>query len=306
MLINAYLAYGTEQILSNEEYLLGIITVFNSGINGINFTNSAFYTCILIQTWLINCVNLPNQYINELVNTIITKINKIIQNYIKTHSLGKELYDYLGYVTLILCGLINYSPIIISQLEKTNNKNSLEDWLTLIGKVNEVSFEYEIKVIIYSICVIIEKGIITGDINYLLNISVELLKCQENNSKYELKKNSKLGFTFVNDDDDEESEKNDDNEDELTDYKEIKDLISKTINPIKDKDEFNMFRELLTLLKNKRNDIYTAWENSLTQDKKDDVNKIYGTRRINIQNSKNSSIQVARRILTIKRNNNNN
>ena len=305
MLINSYLAYGTEQILSTEEYLLGIMSVFNSGLNGKKFTNSAFYTCILIQTWLINCTKLPNQYLNELINTIITKINKIIQNYIKTNSLGEESYNYLGYVTLILCGLINYSPIIISQLEKTNNKNSLEDWLNIIQKENEAGFEYEIKVIIYSICVIIEKGIITGDINYLLNISVELLKCQENNTKYEIKKISKLGVSFVNDDE-EESENGDDNEDELSDYKEIKDLISKTINPIKDKDEFNLFRELLTLLKTKRNDIYTAWENSLTQEKKNDVNKVYGTKRINIQNSNNSSIQVARRILTIKRNNNNN
>ena len=307
MLINAYLAYGTEQILSNEEYLLGIISVFNSGINGIKFTNSAFYTCILIQTWLINCKNLPNQYLNEIIITIITKINKIIQNYVKKNFLGDELYDYLGYVTLILCGLINYSPIIISQLEKTNNKNSLEDWLTLIGKVNEAGFEYEIKVIIYSICAIIEKGIIAGDINYLLNISVELLKCQENNTKYELKKRSKLGVTFVDDDEEDIEKDNDnDNEDELTDYKEIKDLISKTINPIKDYDEFNMFRKLLTLLKTQRNDIYTAWENSLTEDKKNDVNKIYGTKRIIIQNNKDSSIQVARRILTIKRSNNNN
>jgi hypothetical protein len=203
--------------------------------------------------------------------------------------------------------LINYSPIIISQLEKTNNKNSLEDWLTLIGKVNEAGFEYEIKVIIYSICAIIEKGIIAGDINYLLNISVELLKCQENNTKYELKKRGKLGVTFVDvDEADSDKDNDNDNEDELTDYKEIKDLISKTINPIKDYDEFNMFRKLLTLLKTQRNDIYTAWENSLTEDKKNDVNKIYGTKRIIIQNNKDSSIQVARRILTIKRSNNNN
>ena len=305
LLINACLAYGTEQILLNEEYLLGIISVFNSGINGIKFTNSAFYTCILIQTWLINCTNLPNQYLIELINTIITKINKIILNYKKTKSLGEELYDYLGYVTLILCGLINYSPIIISQLDQTNNRNSLEDWLTLIGKVNEPGFEYEIKVIIYSICAIIEKGVINGDINYLLNVSVELLKRQENNTKFELKKNSELGVNFVNDDE-EESENDDDNENEFNEYKEIKDLISKTINPIKDYDEFNMFRELLTLLKSKRNDIYTAWENSLSQDKKDEVYKIYGTKRITIQNNKNNNIQVARRILTIKRNNNNN
>ena len=178
------------------------------------------------------------------------------------------------------------------------NKKSKWTWFWIWNKSN---------IIIYSICVIIEKGIITGDINYLLNVSVELLKCQENNSKFELKKNSKLGVNFVDDDEEDSQNDNDnDNDNELTDFKEIKDLISRTINPIKDYDEFNMFRELLTLLKSKRNDIYTAWENSLTQDKKNDVNKIYGTKRIIIQNNKDSSIQVARRILTIKRSNNNN
>ena len=57
-----------------------------------------------------------------------------------------------------------------------------------LKKVNETGFEYKKKVIIYSKFAIIEKGIITGDINYLLNISVKLLKCQDNNNKFELKK----------------------------------------------------------------------------------------------------------------------
>ena len=50
MLVNVYLAYGTEQILSNSEWFEGRLAVFNSGIKGHQFDKSPFFTCILIQT----------------------------------------------------------------------------------------------------------------------------------------------------------------------------------------------------------------------------------------------------------------
>jgi len=308
MLINAYLAYGTEQILSNEEWFTGIIAVFNSGIKGPKFRNSAFYTCILIQTWLINSTKIPNNNLSELIYSIIKNINFMVDNYKNTESIGDEIYNYLGYVTLILCGLINYSNVIISQLQKTNNENSLKDWLQILIKENEAGFEYEIKIIIYSICIIIQKGIINGDIQYLLNICIKLLKCQENNAKFEFKKKMKkeLNVNFVEDDEDSDHDEGDDTEGEMTDLREIKDLIKKTINPIKDIDEFKMFSELLIFLKNNKNDIYSLWENTLNEKDKNDVNNLFATKRINIQTNKNDNIQIPRRIIKIKRNQNNN
>ena len=312
MLINAYLAYGTEQLLSNEDCFIGIISVFNSGINGPKFKNSAFYTCILIQTWLINCTKLPNKNIDELISNIIKKINMIFVNYQNTESIGDELYNYLGYLTLILCGLINYSNIIITQLKKFNNLNLLNDWLQILIKENEAGFEYEIKIIIYSICIIIEKGIINGDIKfmqYLLNISIQFLKCQENNAKFDYKKKIKkeLDFNLVEDDEDSDNlDEGDDTEGELIDFREIRDLIKKTINPIKDIDEFKMFRELLIFLKNNKNDIYSMWENNLNEQQRNDVHKLFATKRINIQTNKNNNVQIPRRIVTIKRKINNN
>ena len=304
------MAYGTEQILSNNEYFIGIISVFYSGIRGNKFNTSAFYTCILIQTWLINCTKLSNDNLIELLRAIIRNINRIIQNYNNKESLEEEKYNYLGYVTLILCSLINYSSIIIPLLQKTKNEDSLKNWLILLINENEAGFEYEIKIIIYSICTIIKNGIINGDIQYLLNICVKLLKCQEDNAKFELKNKSgkKIGLKFVEDDDEEESEKDEkkDYEEELNDYLEIKELISKTINPIKDKDEFLMFKELLFFLKENRNNIYINWENSLDEKQKKDVYNLTGTKRINIQSNDKNKIQVPRRILTIKRGQNNN
>ena len=307
MLLNAYLAYGTEQILSNSDWFLGILSVFNSGLKGNCFKNSPFYTCILIQTWLINSNKLPNNDLNEIINIIINKIIAIFENYKRKKTIGDELYNYLGYVTLILCGLINYSPIIISELKKKNSENSLNDWLRIIQKENKPGFEYEIKVIIYSVSMIIKKGIINGDVN-LLDICADLLTCQENNGKYDIKNKNKIimQYNFVNDDD-EESEKDDDGEEEeMIDFREMKDLIEKTINPIKDIDEFVLFKELLLFLKDNKNDLYTKWEQFMGKQKKENIYKLIGVKRINIQTNENKNLQVPRRIVTIRRGINNN
>ena len=309
MLLNVYLAYANEQILSNSDLFLGILAVFNSGLKKDYIKNSAFYTCILIQTWLIYSNKLPNNNIIEIINNIIKKIIVISENYKRKKTIGDELYNYLGYVTLIICGLINYSPIIISELKKKDSENSLSDWLRIIQKENKPGFEYEIKVIIYSVSTIIKKGIINGDVN-LLDICADLLICQENNGKYDIKnkKKIKMQYNFVNDDD-EESEKDDDGEEEeMIDFREMKDLIEKTINPIKDIDEFILFKDLLLFLKDNKNDLYTKWEQFMGKQKKENIYKLIGVKRINIQTNENKKIQVPRRIVTIRRgiNNNNN
>ena len=306
MLINSYLAYGTEEILSNEEMYLGIIAVFNSGLKGTKFRNSPFYTCILLQIWLINCNKLPNNTIVELVNIIIQKINSFLNNYKKENkkSFGEDLYNFLGYVTLILCGLINYSPIIISELQRLGNQNSLKYWLKIIKKENEAGFEYEIKIIIYSLSTLIQNNIINDDIQTFLNICIDLLKCQEYNAKLDYQKSfqKNFGIKFVQSDDEESDEDGDDDiENEMTDFREIKDLVEKTINPIKDIDEFMKFSELLLFLKQNKNDSYILWENSLDQNEKDEVSKLFSTKRINIQTDENSNIKIPRRIVTIKR-----
>jgi len=79
-------------------------------------------------------------------------------------------------------------------------------------------------------------------------------------------------------------------------------LVKKTINPIKDMDEFKNFIDLLNYLNNNKIDIYNLWKNSLNEEQVKDVNKLMGTKRINIQFNKNTNLLVPRRILSIKRN----
>ena len=147
----------------------------------------------------------------------------------------------------------------------------------------------------------------------MLHFFFDLLKCQRKNATFELKKNCKkdLRVNFVDDDDDEEENSDiydgeNDTVAELNDFMEIKDLIKNTINPIKDIDEFKSFSELLIFLKNNKNDIYSRWENTLDQNGKDEVSKLFSTKRINLQINKDNTVQVPRRIVTIKRNFNNN
>ena len=305
-LINAYLAYGTEQILANKQWYEGIFSVFDSGIKSKKYDKSGLYTCILLQTWVINCSKIPKYNLNILFEEIINKINDITINYKETKNMDKNLYNFLGYVTLILSGLINYSYDIISILQKTKHEEDLKDWLNIIVDNNEIIFEYEIKIIIYSVCMIIQKEVIKGDIHYLLNTCIELLKCQEKNGRYELKKNTRkyINFDFVEDDEDDKSDEDNEEEDneENNEYKEFKELVKKTINPIKDMDEFKNFIDLLNYLNNNKIDIYNLWKNSLNEEQVKDVNKLMGTKRINIQFNKNTNLLVPRRILSIKRN----
>ena len=301
-LINAYLAYGTDIILSNESYMEGIYKVFEQGLKNDKFKNGPFFTCLLIQTWVLNCAKIPQNIVQNLANIIFKDIDIIFTQYKKTPSLGEDNYNFLGDVTVILSCLINYSNIIIPFLSQINNGNALKLWLEIINTEDEPGFEYEIKIIIYSLSILIQRGIIKNDITDFLNLSIELLKAQEYNAKYEIKKNDKkvININFQKEDDEQsESDKDVNNED--NDYNEIKDLLAKTINPIKDMDEFKIFNELLLFLKNNDNAVYSKWESTLDDTKKSLVNKLFGTKRVNISLSDNSNVKVPRRILSIKR-----
>ena len=71
-------------------------------------------------------------------------------------------------------------------------------------------------------------------------------------------------------------------------------------------DEFKIFNELLLYLKNNDNGVYSNWESILDNKKKSLVNKIFGTKRVNITMGDNNNVKVPRRILSIKRSQSNN
>ena len=306
-LIDKYMAYGTNQILTNKVWYEGIFKALMSGIKGDKYNKGILYTCMLIQAWIMNCANLPQENLNILIEEIIKNINVILDEYIKTKDMKKYIYNFLGYVTTIFSGLINYEKLVLPILYKYNNEKVLKNWLKIIISENEASFEYEIKILIYSICSIVKKGLIEKEIYYLNYLGLDLLKCQTYNSNYLLNKNSrKININFIDDDDEDKQQEEEEDEEEEIDIelKEIKMIIDATSNPIKNIDEFHTFSEMLKYLKNNNNILYMKWENSLSQEQKEKILKLISTKRINIHINGQDNVNVARRIVSIKRNNN--
>ena len=77
-------------------------------------------------------------------------------------------------------------------MNKYSCASNLKGWLDIINNENEPGFEYEIKILIYSISTIIQRNILKDDIGYLLNVCIELLNSQGYNAKFELKKETKI------------------------------------------------------------------------------------------------------------------
>ena len=309
-LLDLYISYGTNQILTNITWYEGIFNALMSGLKGDKTDKGILYTCMIIQTWIIHCTNLPKENLCFLFKQIFTNINSFFDNYNQSNYTNNDIVNFVGYTATVFSGLINYDGIVISFLKEYFNEKVLKNWLKIIIDENDVIFEYEIKILIYSICLIIKKEIFINEIYYFINLGLDLLKCQKRNSLYQLKQKTKkaININFIEDEDEiENNKKEEDSEEEEEDIelKEMKILIEKTSNPIKNLDEFKLFNDMLQYLKNNKNEIYSKWENSLNQVQKEKIIKLIYTKRINIQINDENNIQVARRIVSIKRNHNN-
>ena len=305
-LIDKCLLYGSNQILSLNVWYNGIFNAFMSGIKGDKYNKGILYTCMLIQTWITQFDKLPTDNINLIFEEIITKTNIILNDTNNKKNISKNIYNLLGFITTIISGLNNYENIIIPLLRKYHNESSLKRWLKILIKHNNIFFDYEIKILIYSLCSIIKKGLIQDDIHIIINLGLDLLKCQTMNCKYQTKKDkiNNIESNFIEEDEeDNKDEENDEDDEEDNELKEYKIIIDETSNPIKNLDEFQLYGEMLKYLKSEKNDIYSKWENSLTQDQKQKIMKLIATKRISIHSDdNNNNIVVARRIVSIKRN----
>ena len=309
-LLDLYISYGTNQIVINKTWYEGIFNALMSGLKGDKSDKGILYTCMVIQTWIIHCTNLPKDKLSFLFKQIFIDINSFLDEYNESNFTNNDMINFLGYTTTVFSVLINYGDIVNPLLQEYFNEKVLKNWLKIIVGENEVIFEYEIKILIYSICLIIKKEIFRNEIYYFLNLGLDLLKCQKKNSLYQLKQKTKkaLNINFIEDDDEiEKNKKEEDSEEEEEDIelKEMKILIERTSNPIKNLDEFKLFNDMLQYLKNNKNEIYSKWENSLSQVQKEKIIKLIYTKRINIQINDENNMQVARRIVSIKRTNNN-
>jgi hypothetical protein len=85
--------------------------------------------------------------------------------------------------------------------------------------------------------------------------------------------------------------------------KEMRQICDRTINPIKEVDEYEYFKNSVEALSSVNNDLFNSWVNNLTDKTKDDLKNLIHTRRITVTNNKVST-NVPRKLIKIKRDNN--
>ena len=111
-----------------------------------------------------------------------------------------------------------------------------------------------------------------------------------------------LKCNFVEEDESDDESGDDDNQfGDYDDKAEIADLVSRTINPLKDEDEFKIFKNSIDYFSKKNNDLFNQWNNSLSNNERDNLKQIIETVRINVK-SNQKDYSIPRKIVSIKRN----
>jgi hypothetical protein len=111
-----------------------------------------------------------------------------------------------------------------------------------------------------------------------------------------------LKCNFVEEEESEDEDYDDNQFEDYDDKAEIRDLVSRIINPLKDEDEYKVFKNTIDNFSKKNLNLYNEWENTLNNLQKNTLNKILNTVRINLK-VKDKNFSVPRKIVTIKRNN---
>ena len=138
------------------------------------------------------------------------------------------------------------------------------------------------------------------DSNIFINLALNFLIKQRTNESNHLKKllRNEIDCNFV--EEDENSEEESENKFLEDDIRDIKELISKTINVYKDTDEFKEFNYCLKKYSENNPEGYESFIQSLDDKKREKLMNIIQTSRINVQSDK-IQFSIPRRIVKIKK-----
>ena len=308
-LVNGYIAYGTKEIENNSELFKSVINIFNASMNSEKFPKSPFFACCLMQIWIMNSNTIPQEAIVHFVNYSFQSIYKLFS--LKTSNniddkieFEEEHFNYIGFIVLFFSTFIHYSNITINEMKKLNiNEENLLNWINLVFKI-ELFSDYQIKLLILCFCYMINKDIYVINIKDLLYITFHLLAIQKKNAIANINKAMKkeLKCNFVEEDESDDESGDDDNQfGDYDDKAEIADLVSRTINPLKDEDEFKIFKNSIDYFSKKNNDLFNQWNNSLSNNERDNLKQLIETVRINVK-SNQKDYSIPRKIVSIKRN----
>ena len=303
-LVNEYIAYGSKVIESNQMYLKAIADIFNVALNCKKYDKSPFYGCLLIQTWMIQSNTIPLDVVRYYYNICINKLSELYQNELEDED---QCINYVGYLTLLYVGFINYESICIEELSKVNKVNDILLWIKRLYSFDYLC-NYQIKLIVIALSHMISSDYISKDNTIFIEIGYHLLNRQMKSESKELKNLLKKDISnkvFVKEEINEEEDKENKesiNPIGLDSKKEINELVRVTINPNKDTDEFELFNATIEKYKDKYTLSFAKWAESLNDKDRLMVSSILKLKRIKI-NDNNFQYSIPRQIINIKRSN---
>lgn len=324
-ILNFIMLKDKENILiTNEKYnniIMEIFILLLDKIDEFNGEENIIYSLLIINIGMINNHNDDNN--NNNINKVMLKdenaqkiienvLNKLIDNIniYKTLEDVYQTYDiYLiyFYISIIYSSTINYNKIVISLISKTNFLNNLIKFSKILYNSDFFSSEL-VKYIILGLCSllydkdILKEIIICFKEFFLITFNLLNKQLAEESFKYKKITNFESKDKFVESDD--ENEENEENEDSLG--QKIKNIIREAKFPLENIDEFKSFNNLVNNLNQiqETKEIISNILNSFNQEQKTLFEKIYNTKRINIDYN-GMNMFVPRRLLKIKKNNSN-
>lgn len=290
-IINCYIEYGvnTQKL---DEY---INTIFKLSMYEDNEQTSPFYMCSLLQIWMMKNkeINDNNQCFDNVVNFVIDKL--IYLNMFDSYQ-QTDQYNYTAFLTLIYVALSkNFEHVFNLLKNKDTNNDILSTWNNKFLSFNIVC-SYQFKIMILSIINIAKN--VNLNISKLLTFGIHVLikqldtetterKTVQNNYSFKKKKDTEYEY----------------NEQNKVQYKieKIEEMISYTINNMENIDEFRMFKQLITNLKQTNESGFNQWYGELTEGDKEKLNIISQIIRVEVK-SNNKIEYISRKIVKIKKN----
>ena len=302
-LVNEYIAYGSKVIESNQMYLKAMADIFNVALNCKKVDKSPFYGCLLIQTWMIQSNTIPMEVFRYYYNICINKLNELYQKELENE---EQCINYVGYLTLLYVGFINYESTCIEELSKVNKVNDILLWIKRLYSFDYIC-NYQIKLIVIALSHMISSDYISKDNTIFIEIGYHLLYRQMKSESKELKNilkkdisNNDFVKEEINEEEDYKENKESINPIGLDSKKEINELVRVTTNPNKDTDEFELFNATIEKYKDKYTLSFAKWAESLSDNDKLMVSSILKLKRIKI-NDNNFQYSIPRQIINIKR-----
>ena len=329
-LINQYIINDNENLLIKEENSKVFFKLFKKSFAKENDEISYYLAVLIAQIWFTISNNIPTKIIIDIILFSLDRLHNILLNEKSNHSdmsisINQQSLS-MSIITLLFCSFINY-PLI------SCNNIKFEELIhyTQYQLAYDIYSPYQVKLLILGVCSLIRNEKILENFQNIipsfLNISFRFLK---NLKKYEsnslkIIENNKIRKNLIEEDDNEEENEyeNDNEEEEMTleivddenkIYEErentkqdtiyqFKEIDCRTINPIKNFDEYKIFKESIEIIKNKQCDILNKWMGNLSEEEMKIFSDIIATIRINIQNGKNN-IDVPRKLVKIKKSEN--